>query len=236
MTTKIALLLPTRHRPSSMERLCHSVFETCNYDPNVKICFYIDDDDGASIQQAEKLKGFYKYDIDWLVGSRIIMSDMTNYLYEIAESDIVMFAGDDLIFKTNEWQNIVRDTFDKYDDKIVLVGGHDGYNNDIITHGFLHKNWVDCVGYVVPWSYTGDYADAHVFDLAKKVGRWERINIETEHIHWCNGKAPMDNVYQEKLSRCYGGPIPAQIMYKNGEQDRVRDAQKLRGIMSNDTQ
>ena len=230
----ISILLPTRGRPHNMEGIWYSAHSFAENKNDLSIHFYVDDDDLVSKSMLCELDDKFRDQIGAVVGERITMSDMTNELYKTIEKpEIVMFAGDDILFRTPGWDKIVHREMAKYKDKIVLLGGDDGYNKETITHGFLHRNWIETVGYVVPPGYVGDYADTWVNDLAIRINRRVRIPIMTEHMHWAAGKGPMDKTMQEKNHRTYNVGTPAQVRYQLDEPKRIQDAQKLQNFIDN---
>jgi hypothetical protein len=160
------------------------------------------------------------------------MNDCHNYLYELSTGRLVMYAGDDIVFRDKGWDTLVLESFAKYPDEIVLLGGHDGYNADIITHGFLSRKWVDTVGYVVPWNFVGDYADKWVYDMAVDLGRAVRVNTMIEHMHFAAGKGPIDQTMKEKLNRTYNVKVPAQQVFFNRSNERLQDTEKLRKLIN----
>ena len=83
-----------------------------------------------------------------------------------------MYAGDDIEFRTNGWDQIVRDKFEEFEDKIALVYGDDDatHGEKIAIHGFLHRNWINAVGtWVAPGR--GSLYDYWHTEVARKVGR-----------------------------------------------------------------
>ncbi len=215
-----SVLTPTRGRPQNMRQLVESARETSTSD--VEFVFYIDDDDTGSIEVAKALG------VEYVVGPRIVLSQMWNKCYEKSTGDILMHCGDDIIFQTKGWDNLVESAFNEYPDKIVFVYGRDGYSPDTFgTHGFLHRNWVETVGYFVPPYFSSDYNDTWLNDVSEMIGRKRFIpELYTEHMHPINGKAEWDNTHQERIER-HSRDNVAQI-YADKLTDRLRDADKLR--------
>ena len=115
---KISLLLPTRERPDSMQRVWKSAIDTADHPKYIEICFYIDNDDLISIQEAKKMKVKYER-VMYKVGPRIVLSQCWNECYKISTGEILMQCGDDLIFRSNHWDTIVRNMFRKHEDRIM---------------------------------------------------------------------------------------------------------------------
>ena len=208
----ISLLTPTRGRPSNMLRLCKSVEEMAHDPNNIEIVFYIDIDDNKSEEQFHEIcdRGF-AVNVYACIGKRIILSETWNKCLEISEGPYYMLCADDIIFRTQNWDNMVLDKFAEYPDKIVLVYGKDGFDAHVpplATHPFLHKNWIDIIGYFCPPYFVSDYNDRWLTTVADTIKRRELLpNLLTEHMHPNimdkNGKpkAIADATHVERMER-----------------------------------
>jgi len=150
---------------------------------------------------------------------------MYNELYRIATGELFMFAADDIAFRTKGWDTIVSKEFDKYNDKILFVYGEDGFQHGRIgTHGFLHNNWIETVGYILPPKLASSYTDEWITELAIRVKRKCYIpDLLIEHFHPAAGKAPTDTTYTQRTEM--DGDLA--LLYKSLESDRCEDAKKL---------
>ena len=179
---KISSLVPTRGRPDSMTRYVCSVFDTASDPSSIEIIFYIDNDDLPSKIRAEELKE--KYNIKYVFDNRITLSQTINECYKLAEGDILFLGSDDLIVRTQNWDKLVLEAYNQIEDKIALVYGHDGHSpTRFATHPFLHRAWVDVVGYVTPPYFVAGMADKWLNDVAKKINRQVFVNILTQHVN-----------------------------------------------------
>lgn len=218
----ISLLLPSRGRPQIFQRMVDSARATAHRE--IEVIVRLDSDDPTADQ--------YKIDdADVLVGPREVLSVMWNECYAEAGSDIVMHCGDDIVFQTDGWDDLVYAAFEEYPDKIAFVHGQDlcGPPN-FGTHGFLHRRWVETVGYFVPPYFVSDYNDTWINEVANMIGRRVEIPIITEHMHFMNGKAFYDATYRERLERHRLGRVDQ--LYASMAADRVADAEKLRRVMT----
>lgn len=233
---RIAILCPTRNRPKFLRELVSTAIETAEKPDLLEFIFYIDDDDRSYdniFQQFEDIfEDFFDENPQCIVrkitGPRIVLSEMWNKCWEQASSDIFMHCGDDIRFRTENWDKIVCDKFDEYDDKIVFTYGYDGFfhNKDFGTHGFIHRNWTDVLGYMVPPYFCSDYNDTWLNDIAKMLDRHFYIDIYTEHIHPATGKYHYDKTHTERLARArQENPL---AIYNSKKDERVKCANKLR--------
>jgi hypothetical protein len=195
---------------------------------SIEIVFYIDSDDKPSEACVRDLCEKFPH-IKSVIGERIILSQMWNKCWEVASGEIFHHAGDDILYKTKNWDEIVISEFNKVDDKILFVYGRDGIvdSDKLGTHGFVHKNWTDTVGYFVPPYFSADYNDTWLTDLAKKINRLVYLpELFIEHMHFSVGKSKLDDTYQEARRRRKRDKVRA--MYREKEWEREQDADKLR--------
>lgn len=222
----ISILTPTRGRPDNISRLVYSACETALDPARLEFVFYVDRDDTESDNRIEQISMSLNYATTMTVaGERIVLSEMWNACARAAKGDIMLHCGDDIIFRSDEWDQIVIDEFRKYPDGIVLVHGRDGYQDaNLATHGFRHRNWVNVVGDFVPPHFSSDYNDTWVTEVADKLGRRVYLpNVYTEHMHPVVNKGPLDKTHQERLER-HARDNPGQIYAQlaNVRQEEVR--------------
>lgn len=222
----ISLLLPTRGRPDSLRRLVNSVLETADNPNEVELVVFVDRDDESYDRQN------YPDNVRLLYAKRTTLSVYWNMAYERAQGPIYMHCGDDLVFKTEGWDTKVKQAFEKYPDKIVFVYGDDGdpAKKHFGTHGFLHHKWAEAVGYFVPPYFSSDFNDTWLNEVADMVGRKEKIDIITEHMHPAFGKGELDLTHAERLVRHWRDKMPE--LYASKGDERKQDAEKLRKVMS----
>ena len=234
----ISILIPTRGRPENMKRVAESAISLAYWDERVQVVFYIDSDDQASIDMAKKLQyecpfnPYYDIEtIDYIIGERVVLSQMWNEAYKKASYNIIMHGGDDIIFRTQDWDLKIYEGFEKYPDRICLIGGNDGSGPDVhdkkfFTHGFVHRNWIKATDNVLfHCHYSSDYNDTYLNDVAKSIGRWHWVDILTEHMHPAFGKGPLDQTHQDRIVRHRRDNV-AQL-YDNDHYKRVELAEKL---------
>lgn len=183
---RISILLPTRKRATRLKTFIDNVKNTAHNYNDIEIIFFIDEDDTATVDIVKTLS--CKYYLNKL-DSGIIFSDMWNHLLPLSEGDIFLTAGDDICFKTQNWDLLVLEEFNKSKDKILLVGTDDGIQHgNFAVHPFVHRNWVNTLGYILPPYFKYWYADNWLTDVAKGVGRFKYMpNILIQHVHKLTG-------------------------------------------------
>lgn len=223
---KISLILPTRNRPQNIERLYKSVMDNAKAPTMIEFCLYLDNDE---TQTEEKVNEMGVKNIKIVRGERVVLSQMWNEALKVATGEIIMHSGDDLIFHTKDWDALVRDAFKKYPDKIALVHGDDGFWKEKLgTHCFVHRNWIDTVGYLCPPYFASDYNDTWLNDVANELGRKVYLpNLFTEHMHWTFNKAPKDQTHVDRINR-HQTQKPEQLYHsKEMREKRGNDVKKL---------
>lgn len=223
----ISLLCPTRKRPHNIRRLWQSVLETANSPDEVELVLYVDNDDSSYDDLDLETKNAVM-----VVGQRVVLSECWNRAYEHSKGDILFHCGDDIIFRTEGWDTVVKDTFAEYPDKIIFLYGNDGGPLvEFGTHGFIHRNWVEAVGCFVPPYFSSDYNDTWLNDVAKLIKRHRKIDIYTEHMHPAFRKAEWDVTHQERMQRHRNDKVDE--LYRSDRMWKERDewAEKLRKVM-----
>lgn len=217
----ISVLVPTRNRPESVQRLLDSALSTSRFIP--EFIFYVDEDDTSSIDVIHEHDAVTQI----LVGPRVVLSEMWNRCSELAKFDVMMHCGDDIVFRSRDWDERVLHEFDAWDDKIIFVHGRDGFQDaNIGTHGFLHRNWVDTVGYFVPPYFSSDYNDLWLTEVADALGRRRYLpEIYTEHMHPVAGKGTWDQTHQDRLVRHRRDNV--EQLYRDHAEQRAIDISKL---------
>jgi hypothetical protein len=220
----ISLLVPTRKRPVEFLRMVKSAWELATHPRRVEIIAYVDEDDDS---YRPPIIG-----VNYLRGPRIVLSEMWNKCFYEAKGNILMHCGDDIVFRTPGWDVLVRQAFAESEDKILLVHGDDmSPNTDALaTHGFLHRRWVEAVGYFVPPYFSSDWNDVWLTEVADMIGRRVKIDIVTEHMHYSFGKAERDQNTNDREERGIADGV-VEIFQKTAD-ERRSDAAKLQAVMA----
>lgn len=230
----ISLLCPTRNRPTNVNRLIQSALETAADPEYIEFVFYIDEDD-TSYDNFENVWNHAA--IIFVRGPRIVLSQTWNECYKMATGPYYYHLGDDNIFKTFGWDRYFIHEFSNYPDKILFTHGLDGGPHDATgfgTHGMIHKNWVETVGYFVPPYYVSDFNDTWLNEVANMIGRHTQIrDVMVEHLHPNFGKAELDITHQERLERHHSTNVDALYLSEEHQHLRRLDAEKLQAFIDN---
>lgn len=220
----ISILLPTRGRPDNVRRILDSAYRTAETD--VEFCVYLDEDDRTRHETQRLLSSGCQ--ATWVEGPRVVLSEMWNRCWELARYDVAMHCGDDIVFRTSGWDQRVLDEFERHPDRLVFVHGDDGFQRgNIGTHGFLHRRWIETVGYFVPPYFSSDFNDLWLSEVADALDRRVYLpNVYTEHMHPAAGKGEWDRTHQERLKRHQRDGV--ENLYRTLDHERAADVEKLR--------
>jgi hypothetical protein len=188
----ISILIPTRQRPRNVKRVIKSALTTADEPNKIEFVFYVDNDDKTFP------KSVINKQIRVIYGPRVWISLISNILYANSRGEIIMYGGDDIIFRSKSWDTVVRNQFTEVLDKICLVYTNDGVkqSQDIARHGFVHRRWFNVLGSAFPSGRVVPI-DLWCTDVARKLNRIRYIeDIVIEHIHYRQGrKAKIDPTY-----------------------------------------
>ena len=177
----ITFCVPSRGRPQLAKRLVDTANETAKY--NTEFLFYLNDDD-PSLAGYKDLLSPELYE----VGPNQSTCYSWNQLACKSKNDVVMLMGDDVRVQTKNWDQLIIDEFNKFDDKILMVVPSDGRkkgsgrHHDSLpclwtdkplpaAHFAVHKNWINKVGYLAPPFFWHFYVDTYTQKLARKLNR-----------------------------------------------------------------
>ena len=176
----ISFSCPSRGRPEFAKRLVDTAEENAKND--IEIMFYLNDDDPSLEKYKDLLEEKY-----YTIGPNQSTCYSWNQLAEKAKHDIVMLMGDDVQIQTQDWDELIVEQFNKYDDKILMVVPNDGREKGTknlgdkiklwedkplpAAHFAVHKNWINTLGYLAPPFFWHFYVDTYTQKVARKLNR-----------------------------------------------------------------
>lgn len=224
----ISVLCPSRGRPEQARDLLDSI-RASSATNGVELILRLDSDDPRLHDYGDLVTGS---DVRIIVDQRVVLSQCWNDAAACASWDVLMLCGDDIRFRSLDWDKLVMDAIWSVPDHLVLVHGRDGIQDDrVATHPFLHRRWMETVGYFVPPLFASDYNDLWLTEVADMIGRRRYLpDIYTEHMHPVVGKGPMDQTHLERLERHRSEGVDQ--LYRDTVQNRQADADKLRAVIA----
>lgn len=232
MRFKTLYLVPSRSRPSNVDRLCAAWQELSSKDDGIHTdLMVINDIDDPTLDEYRKVLSRYPWVIS-AVGTRLRLGATLNeYAVRYALIyDGIGFMGDDHIPRTPNWDATLTDILEASEPAVV-------YGNDLFqgqnlpTAVLMSSSIVETLGYMVPAGLVHLYIDNAWMLWGQTLGRLIYVpNVVIEHMHPNANKAQFDEQYVEVNS-------PALDRSDNGRYDRYvqsrfveRDAPLLRKL------
>ena len=222
---KIAILSPTRGRPSGLMRLYESVASTISGKHQIIFAYYIDDDDEA-LQGYKDLQFPEHPNISVVpfIGQRQIIARAFNLMAGQITSDYYMNGADDMVFSTPGWDEIFSQRivchpygFYYFDDGIQ----HEG----LATFALVSRQWIDLMGYFFPEHIRHNYIDTYIFDVARRAESLVYIpEVRLIHLHFTIDNKLYDKTYAD-AEQHWGVDAAA---YNNSVGQRVVEGQRIK--------
>ena len=199
----ISLLLPTRGRPSLVNRLFTSITNTTSILDQIEVVLYVDEDDVGSHGLDSK-----DFRVVRIIGPALTMGGYNSACLQKAQGDIVILANDDMVIRTSAWDDRIRELDAEFSDRIYL-----GYANDLFkksrfcTFPIMSRRACELLVNPYPTEYRRAFIDIHLFDIFKRLQHagHNRIrycnDLVFEHLHYRTGKAPYDETYRHTRNR-----------------------------------
>lgn len=224
-TSVISILCPSRGRPTFARDLLESMRATSQ---DSTLILRLDDDDPSLPEYFDTVSGS---DVQLHAGPRVVLSKCWNEAYGESITDLNMLCGDDIRFRTIDWDQQVIAAFEECPDRLLLVHGRDGIQDEkVATHPILHRKWVETVGYFVPPIFASDWNDMWLTEVADMIGRRLYLpSVYTEHLHPVAGKHYLDQTHLERLDR--HRVEDCDRLYRETGDQRRADADKLRAAI-----
>lgn len=184
----ISILCPTRNRLQMLKRMINSAIKKSSEE--IEVLLYIDDDDDTDYSDLGH--------VIKIVGKPKGMGEIFNELAAKAKGDLLLMGNDDMLFRSNGWDKTLRERVSIYPDNIFVAWFDDGSGSKKAKCVFpiVSREWIDCIGSLVPEFFNFLYHDTWLYDIAQKIDR--RIYIKEvllEHLHFAFGKSAYDSTY-----------------------------------------
>jgi hypothetical protein len=218
----ISFCFATRGRPEIFKQMCLSALETADNPADIEFVSYHDNDDASVYEYV----GNHKEVVGERVG--VILGNIASQ--KIATGPIYMYGADDMIFKTKGWDTRVKEAFDQYPDKIVLVcPDNDNWRTwKFGVTGFIHKNWVDTVGHFLNPHPDAQSGDQWLNELSTKINRRVHLlDVIVEHIN------VRDRVHREKNRRGREQQYTKRYYLPEMAEMRSKEAKQLQDFIDN---
>ena len=217
----ISILLPTRGRPSFLEKVFASLDKMTADKSLLDVWVYVDEDDNITNDYIrERTWESHDFEINWCVEARVQnMGEMFNLLRERCASNPGIYCtfGDDFVVGTRGWDTKVREAIATYPDRIALVYPHEPTSlRDQVTFAWLSAEWTNALGKIMTeyFPYWGD--DSWLDQVAQLAGRKIAVDVSMD---------PIDSG-REKSSRMWN-LLFWRSFFLNMTEQRIEEAELL---------
>jgi len=221
MAILISLLLPTRGRPKLARRFLQSVAEKSVYPQDVEIILYVDEDDSESHGI-----DYPDLNIQRIIGPRQTMGSYNSDCLANSSGEIIVLVNDDMVIRTQGWDERLRQLDASVPDKIYLAYGNDMFKKGTLcTFPILSRKTCRVLREPYHRAYRGAFIDYHLMDIFKRLEHagFARIffleDLVFEHLHYRTGKAPIDATYSARGrfddDMLFVGLVPVRIASLN---------------------
>jgi len=196
---KIAILVPSRERMNRRLTLLTSIITTVSDINNVTIYFGVDKDDPTRsliYKVASAIPCVKIVDIE-NSGEFIGLGKMWNICAETSTEEIISMIGDDMVFRTSNWDlELIKEfTENCPGDKIKAIHCNDDCHGEkLAVNLFCHRKYMDVLGKFMREEFKINWIDQWLHQVFNAFGRLKyRGDIMIEHRHWVLGKDKRDN-------------------------------------------
>ncbi len=158
----------------------------------IEFIIYCDDDD-------QTMENFIAPNSTLVRGPKKSVSQMTNECFYQSSGNIVMYAADDILFKTESWDLIVKKGLSGKPAYLVYGNDLGRPKQEIATHGFMTRDFASLNGYLLPELFSADFCDTWLTSIARMAKCLKYIpELEIEHMHPNWGKSLNDQTYESR--------------------------------------
>ena len=227
---KIAILVPSRERMNNRLTLLLSILLTVKNIENVNVYYGVDKDD-PTLKTIQKLSSAIPcvkvIEID-NKGEFLGLGKLWNILADATSEDIISMIGDDMVFKTPDWDETLLSEFKKMpSDKIQAIHCNDGFHGPrLAVNMFVHRQYVNVMGRFMREEFKINWVDTWLHQVFSAFNRLKYLgDIMIEHRHWVFGKSKRDET-AERMAKADEGKF-SDNLWPALAGERVKDVEKL---------
>lgn len=227
---KIAILVPTRERMNNRLTLLFSILTTVSDIDNVNIYYGVDKDDPTLdvIKKVAKAIPCLKVIEVENNGQFLGLGKLWNILVENSTEEIISMIGDDMVFKTKNWdQEIIEEFTNCPADNIKAVHCNDDcHRAKLAVNLFCHRKYAEIMGGFMREEFKINWVDQWLHQMFSAFNRLTyRDDIMIEHRHWVLGKAKKDET-ANRMAIADVNKISDKLWYTLKD-ERINDINKL---------
>ena len=236
-----SFLTPTRKRPDLVARLFQSIVDTTARLDELEIILAVDHDDEASLNISDDRLRVKKV----VLRERLTMGALNNACFDASSGRYVMIMNDDVILRTKNWDQTVRNIFAGYGDEIGLVHVNDLlFKEKLCTFPILSRRACLAIG-LCPEKYRRYKIDDHIYDIYnmlafmghKRIAYLPDVVFEHEN-HEASTDGTNKHAFAAAMGKVY---VPKKAIIEQDDEtyldkldERKEAALKLAGIIDAD--
>jgi hypothetical protein len=228
---KIAILVPSRERMNRRLTLLTSIITSVSDINNVNIYFGVDKDDPTRDLIYKVFKAIPCVKIVDIEndGKFIGLGKMWNICVENSTEEIISMIGDDMVFKTPNWDlEVIKEfTEDCPEDKIKAIHCNDDcHGAKLAVNLFCHRKYAEVMGQFMREEFKINWVDQWLHQVFSAFGRLKyRGDIMIEHRHWVLGKDTRDRT-ADRMAVADVNKISDKLWHDLVD-ERIKDVEKL---------
>lgn len=193
----ISILIPTLGRPQRLRDCIASIYDTAADPGAVEVLARVDSADPARVEYIKMFDGVCGACRAFYVTGQGSYGRGIEFLRGHARGEILCAGADDVQFRTQGWDDLVRAAFAARPDGLLVAYANNGLGREKCEHFFTSKRWIALLGYMVRTEFRHFCVDAWVEELARGAGRLVFLReVVIEHLHKKYAKAPDDATYR----------------------------------------
>jgi len=234
---KIAILVPTRERMNNRLTLLFSILTTVSDINNVNIYYGVDKDDPTLETIKKVAKGIPSLKVIEInnEGKFLGLGKLWNILVNQSNDEIISMIGDDMVFKTKDWDLEILNEFKNMPvDCIKAVHCNDDcHGSKLAVNLFCHRKYAEVLGVFMREEFKINWVDQWLHQLFSAFNRLVyRDDIMIEHRHWVLGKNVHDDT-AKRMAVADINKISDQLWYDLVD-ERVKDVKVLSAYLNID--
>jgi hypothetical protein len=227
---KISILVPTRERMNNRLTLLFSILTTVSDINNINVYYGVDKDDPTleTIKKVASAIPCLKVIEIENNGQFLGLGKLWNILVKNSTEEIISMIGDDMVFKTKDWDlKIIEEFINGPCDNIKAVHCNDDcHGAKLAVNLFCHRKYADVMGGFMREEFKINWVDQWLHQVFSAFDRLRyRGDIMIEHRHWVLGKNVKDNT-AVRMAVADVNKISDKLWYSLKD-ERVRDVEKL---------
>jgi len=210
--------------------LLFSILTTVKDINNVNVYYGVDEDD-PTLETIEKIsKAIPCVNVVKIKNKGIFLGlgKLWNILTNETTEEVISMIGDDMVFKTLNWdEEVIKEFQDIPEDKIKAIHCNDDcHKAKLAVNLFCHRKYAEVMGQFMREEFKINWVDQWLHQVFSAFGRLKyRDDIMIEHRHWVLGKSNHDNT-AARMAQADVNKVSDKLWYDLVD-ERIKDVEKL---------